>query len=259
MSLIYPRLQPQAASELVARARNLQLEALRRDSQLTHPQVEYYTSGVRVEQRQLAEVRGAVHEVLDQLGFPDPHRGQNARINAFDHEIGRRLHQKMQIVPADAASPDVWAFMTLVLLPDAAMWRYPYGDLDRLLGGPRNTLRRLWWRGFVLGDGPDDPPARLGEDQLVQVMERPTVGGNPRVARAFCTAYLREQDRRPELPRMIWMRDAAKRLIRLTAFVAVDALDDEQLIALMNEVVANSAARMSTGSPGPGDAVGGVR
>jgi hypothetical protein len=251
MSLVYPRLQPQAIDDLVQRARNLPVDALRRDSQLTHSQVEYYTSGVRVDQRQLADIRRAVHNVLDQLSFPNPHRGQNARINAFDQEVGRHLHQIMQILPADAASPDVWAFMTLVLLPDAAMWRYPDGDLDRLLGGPRNALRRLWWRSFVLGDGPDDPPARLGEDQLVQVMERPTVGGNPRVARAFCAAYLQAQDRQPHLPSMIWMRDAAKRLIRLTAFLAVDSLDDEQLAGLMMGVVAESAAGMTIKSPGP--------
>jgi hypothetical protein len=151
----------------------------------------------------------------------------------------------MDIAPADAASADVWAFMTLVLLPEAAMWRYPDGDLDRLFGTQRNALRRLWWRAFVLGAAPNDAPYRLGEDQLVQVMERPTIGGNPRLARAFCGAFIEQRDARPEVPGMIWMRDAAKRLIRLTAFVAMDALGDGDLSAMMNEVVAEAAVKVS--------------
>jgi hypothetical protein len=40
---------------------------------------------------------------------------------------------------------------------------------------------------------------------------------------------------------MVWMRDAAKRLIRLTAFMSLDLLNDGQLDALMTEAVLAAA------------------
>ena len=41
---------------------------------------------------------------------------------------------------------------------------------------------------------------------------------------------------RPDVSPMFWMRDAAKRLIRLTAFLALDALDDTVQVAECNAV-----------------------
>jgi uncharacterized protein DUF6339 len=247
MGVVYPRLRPDVADDLASRMKVRGLEDLRLDSHLTHPQIEYYPSGVKVDDRRMAKVRDSVRDVVDNLRFPAPHRGNVRLINLFDHEVGRRLHRDMNIVPADAAADGVWSFMSLVVLPDVAMWRFPEFNLERLLGGPRNVLRRLWWRAFVLGDGPHDAPAQLGEDQLVQVMERPTLGGNPRIARAFCSSYLSHQASRPDVSPMFWMRDAAKRLIRLTAFVALDALDDNRLDELMDEVVVAAAGSF----PGP--------
>jgi hypothetical protein len=47
---------------------------------------------------------------------------------------------------------------------------------------------------------------------------------------------------------MIWMRDAAKRLIRFTAFMALDGLDDSQLAAFMDEIVIASASSLGKAS-----------
>jgi hypothetical protein len=145
----------------------------------------------------------------------------------------------MDIVPADAAASGVWSFLSLVVLPDVVIWRYPKRSPDRLLGHPRrNALRRLWWRAHVLGAGPQDPPAHLGEDAI---MERTTLGGDPRVARSLCQAYFHVVSRDSDLPPMRLMREATKRLIRLTPFMALGALADDALERLMIEVVGEAA------------------
>jgi len=98
----------------------------------------------------------------------------------------------MEIVPADAAEPGVWAFLCCVAVPDLACWRFPGRTRERLLGGPRNALRRLWWRAYVLDRGSREGlSGRLGEDETVQIMERPTLAGNPRVATTLADAHLR--------------------------------------------------------------------
>jgi hypothetical protein len=80
----------------------------------------------------------------------------------------------------------VWSFLRLVLLPEIGPWRSFDRAQDRLLGHPRNVFRPSWWRAHVLGAGLDAVPEGqpLGEDELVQIMERPTLAANPAVARA---------------------------------------------------------------------------
>lgn len=238
--LLYPRLKPEAALEIATQIQGKSLEHLRATAGLSHDQTEFYPSGIRVNEKRLAELQSSVRAVVDSLGFPKA--GSVRARTTFDQKTAGLIYKTMDIVPADAASSDVWSFITLVVLPDAAIWRYPDGDLRRLIGDrERNVLERLWWRAFVLGDGPAEAPAILGEDQLVQVMERASLGGNPRVARALCEAYLRQQGTQKGVPAMLWMRDATKRLIRLTAFMDLDAIADRELQALMDDIVMQAA------------------
>ena len=69
----------------------------------------------------------------------------------FDRQLAAELHRQMHILPADAAVEDVWSFLSLVLLPDVACWRFPDRSEERLRGHFRNVFRRLWWRAYILG------------------------------------------------------------------------------------------------------------
>jgi hypothetical protein len=214
---------------------------------LSHPIATYYTTGTRVPALRLAAVRREVVAVATGAGFPQGHDNRLRPISEFDHRCAGILYRTMQILPADAAATGVWSFLSLVVLPDVVIWRYPNRAPVRLTGHPRrNALRRLWWRAHILGDGPDDPPAVLGEDQLVAIMERPTIGGDRRIARALCCAYLVTSTQRPSLPPMRLMREAAKRLTRLTPFLAVGALPDAALQALLAEVLDSAAAALTS-------------
>jgi hypothetical protein len=240
--LVYPRLPTDRALELLEDLQGLPLEDLRLRSRLKHSEAVFYTAGSAASETKLKELRDRVRAVTDELGFPTPggRRGEGAAL-AFDQRLPGLLHQMMDIVPADAAAEGVWSFISLVLLPDAAAWRYPDMHPDRLTGHYRNVFRRLWWRAEVLGAGPRDAPARLGEDQLVAVMERPTIGGDRRLARSFCRAVLSKLEIQPAGRGMMLMRESAKRLIRFTPFIAMGALEQETLDQLMGEIVSRAA------------------
>jgi len=240
--LVYPRLPTDRALELLEDLRGLPLDELRSRSRLKHPDAVFYTAGSPATEPKLAELRDGVRGVLNELGFPPPHgrRGEDDAL-AFDQRLPGLLHRTMDIVPADAAAEGVWSFISLVLLPDAAAWRYPDMHPDRMTGHYRNVFRRLWWRAEVLGAGLQDPPARLGEDQLVAVMERPTIGGDRCLARSFCQAVLGKLETQPSGTGMTLMRESAKRLIRFTPFMAIGAMEQDALDLLMLEIVGDAA------------------
>jgi hypothetical protein len=158
----------------------------------------------------------------------------------------------MNIVPADAANDGVWTFLACQLLPDVATWRFPDRHEERLLGTARNTFRRLWWRAYILDGGRSTSDNtivvnELGEDEVVQVMERPSLAGNARLARRMCLVFLELVVRTPQVSRMELMRDTAKRLIRLTPFIALDALDDDILADILRSAFSESAGTLRSG------------
>ena len=168
--------------------------------------------GARASQERLAGLASGVRDLAARDGYPN--RPTVRQRNAFDAECAGRLLDRMEIVTADAAHDGVWAFIGCVLLPDIGWWRFSERSPARLLGGPRNAFGRLWWRARTLlerngeqaGGGVLD---RLGEDELVQVMERPSLAGNPRVARQLCQSFLSAVGREGTINRMELMRDSA--------------------------------------------------
>ena len=171
----------------------------------------------------------SVRDLARELNYPNALT--RPRVSAFDVRCGELLHSQMQVVPADAASEGVWSFLTLVVLPDVALWRFPTGVPARFLGMPRNTFRRLWWRAYTL-EGANDPGASerepLGEDELVGIFERSSIAGNASLARAM-TRAVRALSPEPGVPRSEVMRDLAKRVRRLLAYISVAVLDDRAL------------------------------
>jgi hypothetical protein len=145
----------------------------------------------------------------------------------------------MDIIPADAAHEGVWSFLSLVVLPDVAFWRFPNRKLrdeyDRILGRPRNVFRRLWWRCYAFGAELGGLSSSLLEDEAVGIMERPTLGGDPRVASAVAQAHLTRVRRNPGLSRTEVMRDANKRIRRLASVITLSALDDVELGAAVGD------------------------
>ena len=84
----------------------------------------------------------------------------------------------------------MWSHLTVCWLMDVAVWRWSGMRDDRggSWGRQMRTPPQARWRAEVLG--PDVDLAQLGEDELVNVMERPTVASNRPLARALARSFL---------------------------------------------------------------------
>lgn len=81
----------------------------------------------------------------------------------------------------DAFQSEVWSYITIRVLPDLALWRWPDNAPERYFGNPeRNAFQRLWHRSFILGP---ELGSELQEDEAISIFERmEALGSNKNVA-----------------------------------------------------------------------------
>ena len=149
---------------------------------------------------------------------------------AFDLTLGRALHEHLKVIPADATHDETWSFLTLVVFPDVAVIRFPDMHVDRLIGTPRNILRRTWFRQEVLGDLLHSTDRPLGEDELVGLFERSALARNRALIRRLAVAVLAYDG---PLARSEWARELYKRVTFTTGPRLLDALSDSELDVLI--------------------------
>jgi hypothetical protein len=81
---------------------------------------------------------------------------------------------------------------------------------------------------------------------VVNLFERPTFGGDPRLARAIGETHIRTLAAERVIQSQELMRDAMRRLRRLAVLISFGALSDDQLKDLLEEVFGASAAALRT-------------
>lgn len=245
VAYVYPRLGRAHAKALLDELRGLDAASARERASTAHPAAAPVATGPQhVSEAITGDVARAVRELADSLGFPAPLT--RPYVYRFDQPCGDLLVAKMHIIPADAASEEVWSFLTLVVLPDIAIWRFPDLAEERFVGRPRNVFRRLWWRSYTLGtvNAPrEGGPEPLGEDELVNIFERPTLSRTAGLAQAM-TRAVRSLPSTPGVPRSYVMRELAKRVRRLVSFLCLDALSEDQLDALVRRELEASVAAL---------------
>ncbi|MGY1663878.1 hypothetical protein ACI78Q_21830 [Geodermatophilus sp. SYSU D00705] len=242
---VYPRLSEGAARSLLEEYAELDPIELRKRAQTSHQDAApVAVGGTGVPESSIDEVAVALRELADRLGFPESL--SRARIGDFDRPATALLHQLMAIVPSDAASDEVWNFLSLVVFPDLSVWRFPERAENRMLGRPRNVLRRLWWRAEIVGADLIDRSDGLGEDELVNIMERPTLAADRRLARSMAGAILRAPN--GSVSRSELMRDFAKRMLRAQGAFCLDVLSNEDLDSVVQRELQQAIAAM-TGKP----------
>jgi hypothetical protein len=253
MSYLYPRLLPGQAKIHFEEYRELSPAELTERARTSHESAVYVaTGGDRVSEAQLKELRSAVETLAREAGFPDSSsRADNAE---FDMRLAALLHDSMGLVPAEAASRDVWAFLSLVLLPDIAYWRYPAPPRDRVLGTDltRHVFGRMWWRAQLVHSPEDGEPYAalriLGEAAFDQIYaRRAALGGSPHMVKAIIKVWdeialtgltgLNERDT---------LRDFLKRLLRLAPFVLFDAVEASALEDELRTVLRESVTALLT-------------
>lgn len=245
-TLLYPRLPDGVARAIVSGWDRSDLLGLRNSASLQHHSAApSATGGHAADIDDVLRVQKAVRSVADNFSFPAP-LGQSAQ-QQFDQACGAALFESMRIVPADAASRGVWTFLTVVVLPEVAEWRFPNAPLERVLGDRRrNVLRRLWWRSWTL-DSPDTMPAGctpLGEDELVQIMERPGLSGDARVGRALQAAVWKIEKKHPTAPRSRVFRQVCLHLLARKSHVLLASLTDQQLADAVDDAIVKAVARI---------------
>lgn len=151
------------------------------------------TGGAPVPAASLASLRQNLVAIAREHGFGQ--QGTRQYHAAFDAETAAWLAQSDLFLGGEALRDDVWAFVAAVVAPDIVHWRFG-ASAERYGGGVRNTFQRLWMRGRALDRGAEHPErwkllTELTEDALVQITERPSIGGDRVLALAIAEAWLR--------------------------------------------------------------------
>lgn len=238
----YPRLGRAHSLSIIREILPISIRQVSKISNTTHEMQYFYDQTKAVDQQTLEPLRKQIIDLALGLGFPDSSI-VGAKKSEFDRAAAGILEDNLSILPTEAACDEVWNFITLVLLPDIAKWRYPNKDgnltYERWLGSDRNVFRKLWWREATLGR---ELSNQLGEDQVVAIMERPRLGGNGDLARAIAKAYLQMVSNYESVPREKIMRLGAMNVRRRVPFLAFEVLDTFQLDECVLEIFEESTS-----------------
>ena len=172
------------------------------------------TGGTPATPAQLLSLHDGIHEKAKAFGFPqDVTRSDSAK---FDSALSAWLADVEYLQDSEALREDFWAFVAVVIAPDVVRWRFGT-TRSRYLGGVRNTFQRLWLRGWALDRGRDSARRwelldALSEDALVQIFERPSLGGYREFARAIAEAWVRASGRHGKDRMEVVMRRATVRI-----------------------------------------------
>jgi hypothetical protein len=232
MTLVLPRLDRTTAQELLEQKLDLPVGELSSSLPDRSPVVTYASvGGQRVEESVLQQLRSDLLAIADEHGLP----GAPRDLSTFEGRAARLLRGVLDMTPHEASHEEVWSYLTCCWLLDVAVWRFGAdASVDRYLGHiNRNTFRRMWWRAEVLG--PEVDLTHLGEDELVNIMERPTLFSDRRLAQSIASEFLARVDAGDVGDRMRLMREATKRLLRLTPFLSFASLDQASIRTIVGD------------------------
>lgn len=247
--ILYPQLPHPTAEILADERRVLSVERLTNLVDSDYPDIVFTpTGGNRAATADLQRLREVIVGAAGSAGYPDG--GDDQSRLRFDRESAVALHDQMQIEPSEASKGGVWEFLTCVLLCDVVRWRFPGGTdgtpAERFFAGRRNVLQRLWWRAFALYDltaaDKHELLSALGEDEIVQIMERPFLAGSRALSRAIATELVAAAGRNPEIARRTLIREAQKRLRRFGAFISFESIEDAELAPFVRTIFDQVAA-----------------
>lgn len=166
----------------------------------------------------------------------------------FDRKLTEVVLDIFPMNPHEASTHDVWSYISLRVLPDVAIWRYPNRSNDpeweRYLGSERNTFKRLWWRAYMLGGS---LAAQLDEDELVQMFERTeSIGSNKRILQSMAEFALDSRDVMRSIggKSSALITETAKSLRRTMAVISYEAMSDTELDIFVKEHAGDALNRI---------------
>jgi len=198
-----------------------------------------------VSAKRVRELIDAVSTLAGRYGFPKP-AGPDSRI-AFDREAAGLIRKHLDLSWAEAGSRDLWSFLSLVALPHVTTWRFGLDNRERWIATDltRHTWARLWWHAVVFA-GHEHILVALSESDLNALLERRSIGGDPRLVREMARAVTELAE---DASRRAVIRDVTLRLRRYLAFMDVRALADQQVRDLCSALTNETVIRLRTSTP----------
>lgn len=238
--LLLPRLTAAGVEHILSVAKDGGLDSSRAKSILAEgaSMMSFAASGGHRSEQLIEDISLHIRQIAEQVGFPDS-SSQVARAK-FDREAAIYLGEHPGLSSGESLRNDVWSYLTTVETPDIVAWRFAKQDPDRFAGGVRNAFQRLWMRGSVLDRGEDNDDRWelvkvLSEDAHVAIFERPSIGGNPSLAKALAEGWVRTAKTTPRGAMESAMRSAIK-LIRLrNEIFDLSGLDQDELDAVIDD------------------------
>lgn len=243
---------------VIERARGTDLLAVRKNDLtslqgMSDPPGEYD----RVDLDVISKVQREVREVCDTHGFPIAMTAAPDK-NAFDAALGTVIFKYVQVPELLAAREGMWRYLSTLVLPEVALWRYHRRPLNavntqRYLGHPdRDVLRSRWWRAWSLGPDLTEVPAGrtpLGEDEYTSIMERPTIGYSRELAQGVrdCIWRWEPLTSKQRVSRPLFTRALTRLLILDLHSIDYSGFSREHLAAALDELAEHALTMASTG------------
>lgn len=241
MATIYPRFSTEDARRAFA---DLEVAAAsgqefpQYTSTAHHPRAYFGIGGAgMVAVADLARLRGEMQEVLSTVSSL-----QRKHDRKFDLLAGAALARWFAGgLRGQAANPGMWSYLTIAVLPDLAVGRFPIDKSGRLsperfLAGRRNVFYRAYLRALVLGALLNDPEVELFEDDLVGLIDR-NLSSDHRLAR-FISEQIASTPK--ELPRRDIVRDGLKAVQFESRVTDLGSLADGELRDMVAVLFASS-------------------
>lgn len=214
MTLLIPQIPAGIAEPLLAELALARSADLVPADELRYPQaITQPTGGLPITDTLLKELREPIVTAARKYGFPD---SRPTSFLDFELEVAETLAYWKPLWDAEgkpsgeALRNDCWSFITIVVLPDVAIWRWPAREGEetsggrswkgRMVGGMRNTFQRIFRRVMCLDRGVEHPDRwglirQLQEDDFSAILERPGLSSNREIAVCLGEEYLAMKQR----------------------------------------------------------------
>ena len=216
----------------------------------------FYTSSEnkKVKYPDLHFLRNVILDKAKKNGFGNENPN---RFREFEYEVAISLANcsflwKNSLPTGEALRNNFWTYLTIVLFPDIAVWRWPIpqdGQLStawngRIMGGTRNTFQRIFRRVLSFDRGKNHPERfhlikNLMEDDFSAILERTSIGCNPKIAIALGEEFILMRERNANINKQIQTsiyRESTKDLTAYGKVQSLDLLEDQDLKELISQV-----------------------
>ena len=258
MLFLLPQIQDFTATKLInSIANNGEIEII--DSEYSE---RFFTTtgGQRIPTSYLNDLRKEVYETAIRFGFPIKKKSYLD----FEYELAKIFFDSSFLWNDNDCNPtgealrnNFWAYLTIVLLPDIATWRwgFPKDNIPTKAwsgrmrgGGIRNTFQRIFRRVVSFDRGKNFPDSerlelikQLNEDEFQAIIERTSLSASSKVS-IFCAEEIISRKPNKNISEKMKQFIYRQSSIDLTAYgkvQAVDLLSENELKELIFSVFKN--------------------